>query len=143
MSKVMIDTNVWVDVILNRPDFVEASKGAIRTCLEEGDDSLIAATSLKDVFYFAAKSAGTDAGYRAVELVLDIAELAQVDAAICREALTLERPDYEDGIVAACVSAERADAIVTRDADSFKTLGVPKYTPSEFAAAKGYESIAL
>ena len=143
MSKVMIDTNVWVDVILNRPDFVEASKDSIMACLEEGHEILIAATSLKDIFYFAAKSAGADAGYRAVELVLDIAELAQVDAAVCREALTLERPDYEDGIVAACISAERADAIVTRDANSFKTLGVPKHTPSELAVAKGYESIAL
>ena len=143
MSKVMVDTNVWVDVILNRPDFVEASKGALMICLEEGDEVLVAATSLKDIFYFAAKSAGTDAGYRAVELVLDIAALAQVDAVICREALSLERPDYEDGIVAACIAAEEADAIVSRDTSSFNGLDVPKYSPAEFVVAKGYEPIAL
>ena len=112
-------------------------------CLEEDDEILVAATSLKDIFYFAAKSAGADAGYRAVELVLDIAELAQVDAVICREALSLERPDYEDGIVAACIAAESADAIVSRDASSFNDLDVPKYSPAEFAAAKGYESVAF
>lgn len=139
----MVDTNVWVDVILNRPDFAEASKGALMICIEEGDEILIAATSLKDIFYFAAKSAGADAGYRAVEVVLDIAEVAQVDAVICREALSFERPDYEDGIVAACITAERADAIVSRDASSFNTLDVPKYSPAEFAAAKGYETIAF
>ena len=53
MSKVMVDTNVWVDVILIRPDFVEESKGALMVCLEEGDEVLVAATSLKDIFYFA------------------------------------------------------------------------------------------
>ena len=143
MSKVMVDTNVWVDVVLNRPEFVEESKGAIMACLEDGDEVLVAATSLKDIFYFAERSAGADAAYRAVELVLDIATLAQVDALVCRSALTLERPDYEDGIVAACLSAEGADAIVTRDASSFNALEVPKYSPGEFIAAYGFESINL
>ena len=143
MSKVMIDTNVWVDVILSRPGFVEESKGALMVCLEEGDEVLVAATSLKDIFFFAERSAGADAAYRAVELVLDIATPAQVDALVCRNALVLERPDYEDGIVAACMSAEGADAIVTRDAESFSKLEVPKYSPSEFIAARGFESISL
>ena len=143
MSRVMVDTSVWVDVILNRPDFVEESKGAIMACLEEGDEVLVAATSLKDIFYFAERSAGADAAYRAVELVLDIATPAQVDTLVCRSALSLERPDYENGIVAACMSAEKADAIVTRDADSFNELAMPKYSPDEFIAARGFEPISL
>ena len=106
MSKVLVDTNVWVDVVLNRPQFVEASKGAIMACLEDDDEMLVAATSLKDVFYFASKSAGADSGYRAVELILDIATPAQIDAIVCKNALALEKPDYEDGIVAACALAE-------------------------------------
>lgn len=75
---------------LNRPDFVEESKGALMVCLEEGDEVLVAATSLKDIFYFAERSAGADAAYRAVELVLDIAALAQVDTLVCRNALSFE-----------------------------------------------------
>jgi hypothetical protein len=112
-------------------------------CLEEGDEVLVAATSLKDIFYFAERSAGADAAYRAVELVLDIAALAQVDALVCRNALSFERPDYEDGIVVACMSAEGADAIVTRDANSFNGLAVPKYSPGEFIAARGFDPIDL
>ena len=55
MSKVMVDTNVWVDIVLNRPDFVEESKGALMACLEDGDKILVAATSLKDIFYLYVK----------------------------------------------------------------------------------------
>ena len=143
MSKVMVDTNVWVDIVLARPEFANESKGAVMACLESGDDVLVAATSLKDVFYFAAKSAGTDAGYRAVELLLSVADLAQVDEVVCRDALSLERPDYEDGIVAACSAAEGADAIITRDAAAFNGLGTVKYTPAEFLAARGFEPAAL
>ncbi len=143
MSRVMVDTNVWVDVILDRPQFAGESKGAIMACLEDGDELLIAATSLKDVFYFAAKSAGADAGYRAVELILEIAALAQVDEIVCRNAILLERPDYEDGIVAACLIAEQADAIITRDGDSFNALDAAKYSPGEFLSMRGYEQIDL
>ena len=139
----MVDTNVWVDIVLARPQFVEESKGAVMACLEEGDDVLIAATSLKDVFYFAAKSAGPEAGYRAVELILQVADLAQVDATVCRNALLLERPDYEDGIVAACLDAEGADAVITRDEGAFNDCSASKYSPAEFLAARGFEPIGL
>lgn len=143
MSKIMVDTNIWVDVVLNRPQFAELSKGAIMVCLEDGDEVLVAATSLKDIFYFASRSAGVEAGYRAVELVLEIATLAQVDGIVCKNALSLERPDYEVGIVSACIVAEKADAIITRDEGSFNELGVSKYSPGDFIAARGYECIDL
>lgn len=143
MSKVMIDADVWVDIVLARPQFVAESKGAVMACLQEGDEVLVAAASLKDVFYFAAKSAGAEAGYRAVELILAIAAPAQVDATVCKDALVLERPDYEDGIVAACAQAENADAIVSRDGASFNDLGIRKYSPCEFLEAKGFSSVSL
>lgn len=143
MSKVMVDTNIWVDIVLNRPQYADESKGAVMACLEEDDEVLIAATSLKDVFYFAAKSAGTDAGYRAVELILKVATLAQVDDIVCRNAMALERPDYEDGIVAACLLAEGADVIITRDGASFGDLGVSKRAPAEFLHERGYEQVGL
>ena len=141
MNKVMIDTNVWVDIVLDRPQFVGESKGAVMACIEENVEMLVAATSLKDVFYFASKSAGADAGYRAVELILEIATLAQVDDIVCRLALSLERPDFEDGIVAACMMAEDADAIITRDDGSFNDLDKPKYTPGEYLTACGFSHV--
>ena len=143
MSKVMVDTNVWVDIVLDRLQFVNESKGAVMACIEEGVEMLVAATSLKDVFYFASKSAGPDAGYRAVELIMEIATLAQVDAIVCQSALTLERPDFEGGIVAACMQAEGTDAIITRDSESFNDLGKPKYTPGEYLAASGFTRVDL
>ena len=143
MSKVMVDTNVWVDVVLDRPQFAETSRGALMACIEEGDELLIAATSLKDVFYFAAKSAGAEAGYRAVELILQIATPAQVDGAVCKQALTLERLDYEHGIVSACIQAESVNELITRDKGSFNDLSATKLTPSEFLNARGFESVDL
>lgn len=143
LHSVLVDTNVWVDIVLKRPQFYEDSLGCVMACIMEDVELLVVGTSLKDVFYWADKSAGTQAAYNAVELLLGIAGVATVDEPICRHAQQLERPDYEDGIVAACARAEGVDAIVTRDATAFASAGVGKYAPHELIEALGYEDIEL
>ena len=143
MNKVMIDTNVWVDVVLNRPQFVVHSKGALMACIQDGIELFVAATSLKDVFYFAEKSAGAEAAYRAVELIMDVATLAQVDSIVCTQALRLERPNYEDGIVAACALAENVQVVVSRDEQAFNDLEIRKLTPEALISELGFEEISL
>lgn len=143
MNKVLVDTNVWTDVILKRPQFYDESFGALMACVESNIVLTIPATSLKDVFYFAVKSADSVAGYRAVELIMDVAELAPVDSITCTQALDLEGPDYEDGIVAACAIIEHVDAIITRDEKAFASLDVDKYSPAELLNELGYEPFAL
>lgn len=51
----------------------------------------------------------------------------------------MEKPDYEDGIIAAAALVERIDAIVSRDVTTFSTLSVPRFTPQEFLEHLGYE----
>lgn len=143
MNKILVDTNVWVDIVLNRPAFVDASKGAVLACIEDGIQMHIAATSIKDVFYFAERSAGVDAAYRSLERLFHIAKIAAVDELICNAAMSLERPDYEDGILAACAETEGIDAIITRDESSFKAGSFAKYTPAAFLSHLGYEPVSL
>lgn len=143
MNNVLVDTNVWVDIVLKRPDFFEDSFGAVMTCIEEGMRIFVVGTSVKDVFYWAEKSAGSDAGYRALDMLFDIADVAAVDAAVCKGALELERPDYEDGIIAACAHAEQVDAIISRDGAAFKDACAPAFTPNELILHFGYEKIDL
>lgn len=143
MNSILVDTNVWVDIVLKRPDFFEHSMGAVMACIEENVRLHVAGTSVKDVFYWAAKSAGADAGYRALDMLFDIVEIASVDDPVCKQALLLERPDYEDGIVAACAHVEQVDAILTRDTAAFNDAAVTKLSPSELLGELGYEPIEL
>ena len=143
MNKVLIDTNVWVDIILNRPQFVDASKGAVMACIEDGVEMLFTATSAKDVFYFAQRSAGADAAYRALDLLFELATLASVDEVVCKRAISLERPDFEDGIIAACALVEHVDAVITRDEGAFCDQPFQRFTPMGFLEEMGYESVGL
>lgn len=137
--KILVDTNVWLDLILHRAPFEEDSKGCLMACVEESVDLCVAATSLKDVFYIASRCLDADEAYRAIRLILEIATATSVDDLVCRNALELEKPDYEDGIIAAAAIADKVDAIVSRDINAFSALSVPRFTPTELIEHIGYE----
>ena len=98
-------------------------------------------TSVKDVFYWAERSAGAEAGYRALSMLFDIADVAVVDGPVCKNAVSLERPDYEEGIISACARAEQVEVIVSRDETAFKDACAPKFTPRELLSHLGYEMV--
>lgn len=139
--KVLFDTNVWLDTILGRKPYATMSNASIAACINDEVDVCVAATSLKDIFYLVRKEAGIDHAYQAIEATLQIANVFAADQLTCNKALWLERPDYEDGLIAAMAVTENAYCIVSRDEAAFKDLDVPKYSPEEFLEAQGYESI--
>lgn len=141
--KVLIDTNVWLDVALGREGFYSASITVLYEFIDEGDEMCIAATSLKDVFFIVARLEGADAAYQAVERIMDLATIIPVDGIVCASALPLERPDFEDGIIAAAAQAEEADLILTRDKEAFATLGIEKMSPVQLMEERGWEEIEL
>lgn len=107
--KVLFDTNVWLDIILSREGFREASCAALYDCIDEDDDLCVVATSLKDVFFLVERLKNADAAYESVERMLELARPIAVDEVVCRRALPLERPDYEDGLIAAAAEIEQIE----------------------------------
>ncbi len=139
--KVLIDTNVWLDVITGRKPFYYLSKAVILACINDEVDMKVAATSIKDIFYLVARNLDASSAYEAVETILSIANIASVDRLICSQALDLERPDYEDGIIAAVALTENIDCIISRDTKAFQSAAITKYSPAEFLQAQEYEEI--
>lgn len=139
--KVLVDTNIWLDVLMDRAPHDVMSKAALAACINDEVVMLVAATSLKDIFYLVQKQLDAASAYDAVKNVLGIAEIAPTDGLVCKNALNLEHPDYEDGIIAATALTENVDCIITRDASAFESIGVAKHTPEKFLEAQGYEEI--
>ena len=116
--RVLIDTNIWLDIILGREEFYDPAFAVLCGCIDGDEEMCVAATTLKDVFYIFERLQGAEAAYGAVERMLELARVAAVDDLVCRRALDLERPDYGDGIIAAAAEADAVDLIVTRDEDA-------------------------
>lgn len=141
--KVLVDTNVWLDLALGRSPFADDAEAAVGICLLDGVEMIVAGTSLKDVFYLVGRLGDAEKAYDAVRRILEVASIGAVDRPVCESALSLERPDFEDGIIAAVALAEQCDVVMSRDASAFRSLPVRRLAPDEFVRDCGYESVSV
>lgn len=132
--RVLLDTNVILDVLLARDPHADSS-AAVLSVVEAGVvTGLIGATTVTTIHYLLAKARGARVARRHVETLLSLCEVAPVNAAVLRDALGLGFADYADAVLHEAARRARASAIVTRDQDGFKRSALPVVAPIEFLA---------
>lgn len=130
--KVMCDTNIILDVLLDQDPFAEASDQVLRLCEAGIIEGYTTASCITDIFYIVQKHLrSTERGYDAVEMLLRILRICDVTDREVREALRLRRPDFEDALVAVCAQSILCDCIVTRDMKGFVNFEIPFLAPEE------------
>lgn len=129
--KVLIDTNVVLDVLLERQPFVENAI-ALFEQIELGNIAgAIAATTLTNIFYIIRKAESREAAISAVNRLLIGLQFCAVDRQTVETALSLGLKDFEDSIQLACALLNQLDGIVTRDSKDFIGGQLPIYSPTE------------
>jgi predicted nucleic acid-binding protein len=129
MRKLLFDTNVVLDVLLDRQPYAEAS-AAVWEAVERGvSEGMLAAHAVTTIHYLVQKEKGNARAKRVVTTILGIFTVAAVDDATVREALQLPFSDFEDAVTAAAARRSRCDFIVTRDPKGFRESPVPALTP--------------
>jgi predicted nucleic acid-binding protein len=129
MKRVLFDTNVVLDVLLDRQPYVEASAAAwaaVETGVAEG---MLAAHAVTTIHYLVRKERGNAKARRIVSAILRVFGVAAVDAAVLQEALELPWPDFEDAVTAAAARTAGCEFIVTRDPKGFRGSPVRSLTP--------------
>ena len=92
MKKILFDTNVVLDVLLDRQPYVEASAAAwaaVETGISEG---MLAAHAVTTIHYLVRKEMGNVKARRIVSAILRVFGVAAVDGAVVQEALQLPFP---------------------------------------------------
>jgi len=121
--RVMLDTNIVLDVLLERSPFVEDAKKVWQS-IEEGQlTGYLAASTVTDIFYIVRKQVGLERAHKSVQICLDTFELCAVDKGTIKLAATLRGSDFEDNVLIACALAVGLDAIVTRKKPISKRQG--------------------
>ncbi len=129
MTRLLLDVNVVLDILLDRKPHVEAA-GALWAALERGrGKAYLAAHGVTTIHYLIARSRGRQVAHRALQALLSVCDVAAVDSKVIRAALALEWSDFEDAVCAAAAAASRCDAIVTRDAAGFRGSPLPAVDP--------------
>lgn len=130
----MLDTNVVLDVLLDRAPFAEDSV-ALFDLVERGAiHGLLCATTITTLAYLAAKSVGKARASRQIRQLLSLFEVAPVTRAVLDGALASKAPDFEDAVLAESAALAGAHAIVTRNLRDFAHSPVRAHTPTQWLA---------
>lgn len=130
--KIMCDTNVILDVLLERAPFADDSAKVLSLCEDHKIDGFISASCLTDIFYLVRKyTHSTELAYTAIGKVLEIVKVCSVTNNDAITAFQQKAKDFEDCLVATCAKSIRCDCIVTRNKKDFEEFGIPLLTPSE------------
>lgn len=133
--RILFDTNVVLDVMLNRDPHAETS-AEILSRVESGDlTGCICATTVTTIHYLAARAVGSERALVEVRKLLSLFEVATVNRAVLETALDLGFSDYEDAVLHEAACAIDAQGIVTRNPRHFKSATLPVYMPEELSRA--------
>lgn len=131
--KVLLDVNVILDVLLQRPEWLADAQAVWDAADGAQLHSCLAASSLTDIFYIARKLVGEGPARTIVRDCLDTLDILGVDEKALEEAYARPETDYEDALQIAIATLNSVDAIVTRDAVGFAESPVPVWTPAQLA----------
>jgi predicted nucleic acid-binding protein len=139
MKRILFDTNVVLDVLLDRQPYVEASAAAwaaVETGISEG---MLAAHAVTTIHCLVRKEMGTIKAKRIVSAILRVFGVAAVDGAVVQEAMQLPFSDFEDAVTAAAARLAGCEWIVTRDPKGFRGSPVRSLTPEAVTPLLGKE----
>lgn len=131
--QIMLDTNVVLDVLLNRPAFVQNSAEILRVASEEIQE-FITASAITDIYYIARKELrGSLQAKALIRNLLQIVHVAAVSEVDIWAALESDWKDFEDSVQNTVAEHQRFDYIITRNPSDFMDSNLPVLTPQEFA----------
>lgn len=130
--RIMCDTNIFLDVLLEREPFADDSSKVLSLCEEHKLEGFVSASCITDIFYLVRKyTRSTELAYNAVGKVLEIVKVCSVTNNDVLLAFQKKARDFEDCLVAICASSIHCDNIITRNKKDFEEFSIPLLEPSE------------
>lgn len=129
--RVLLDTNVVLDVLLNRQPWVKDAAAVWQANDDGRIMAYLTASTFTDIFYIARKVTDIAGARQAVRTCLEAFEICDVTRHTLQLAETLPGNDFEDNLQIACATLQNLDAIVTRDKAGFQSLSMAVFEPAD------------
>lgn len=131
--KIMLDTNVVLDVLLKREPFFQASYEVMKCLALEQAEGFMSATAATDIFHLLRRALKDDMDARdSLENLSQIVKFADALSADVHTALSSRMDHFEDAIVDAIAGRYDMDYIITRNTMDFRNSSVKALTPQEY-----------
>ena len=126
----LVDTNIILDVLLSRPEFVKDSSMIWKLCETEQAKGYLSTLTYVNMMYVMRKQLTPDQiedVFRKLNLIFEF-------AAVLERAVAMKWKDFEDAVQSATAESVHADYIVTRNLKDFMKSKVIAFTPAELLA---------
>lgn len=132
MKKVLFDTNILLDIALNRKPFFDLSAKLFGLIDKKKIVAHVTASTITDIFYIAKKDKGNEIAVQFIRNLLEIVEVLGVDKEVIVSAINMEMNDFEDAVQVSAAACNEIRTIITRNKPDFINSGLEIFTPAEF-----------
>ena len=130
----LIDANIILDVLLNRPDYVKDSAMIWKLCETEQMKGYVSTLTFANLVYIMRKQLDPEKiedVFHKLNLIFEFADFSVSDLP---HAADLNWKDFEDAVQSVTAERIHADYIITRNVRDFSKSRVMAFTPPELLA---------
>lgn len=130
--RILIDTNVVLDVLLNRETFVQDAVEILKMA-EEYVQKYVSASAITDIYYIARQEIKDKTQVKKLLMkLLQVVHVADVSESNILDALNSGWADFEDSVQNSVAESHDYDVIVTRNKNDYKKSNLMVFDPAEF-----------
>lgn len=134
MKSVLIDSDVILDVILERESFVEVSREVVVWAQLHAHRAIVAYHTVANLHYISRKELGKDGTLKIIRELLRFIRVEGASSSHILKVMEFAFADFEDALQAAVATACGSDYIVTRNLKHYKKSPVKAVSPAQFLA---------
>ena len=129
---VLIDTDILIDVALDRAPFASYSSAILDYSEKRFIQAFVAWHSIANFYYIFSSDRGDKLARAFLEDLLEFTKIAPTATDDAQFALSLNMRDFEDALQVAAARACSAKYIITRNVRHFKQSPIPPIRPDAF-----------
>jgi len=129
---ILYDTNVILDVILQRAPHYQESAAALAYAEQDAVTGFLAAHTITTLHYILRRHVGQENSLIAIHILLEKLQVAAIGQQEIQFALQAAFTDFEDAVCYAAAYSTQCTCIVTRNTGDFKNSKIPALTPYLF-----------
>ncbi|MBK9248323.1 MAG: PIN domain-containing protein [Ignavibacteria bacterium] len=138
MKKLLVDTNIVVDLLARREDFFEEAQELFSLADAKQVELFVSSLTLANAHYLLAKQHKLDEARKILIKFKVLVEVASLDNKIIELALVSDFKDFEDAIQYNTALEIGLEGIITRNKKDFKNSSLPVMTAKEYLNIAGW-----
>ena len=131
--RVLVDTNIVLDYLLEREPYAESAKKIVVACKQKKVIGCIAAHTVSNMFFILRKTYSVEDRRTILKDICKLFDVEGIDRLKIIQALDNSYfKDFEDCLQMQCAKSFRADYILTRNLADYRDSEIARISPEEF-----------